>query len=229
MEQQSTNNHIKIILPVALIGIIKLGSLLGFGVSETPTPPNPQPAEITPDGGFSLRDLSQHELREYLTSLGFKNISKTSLHEMRRMFLAYYYDALLAEVNKKTHINKAVLFAYLIIEGTKEGIETPLLRNHWNPGGIKYKGVGSKTYQYDDCFSNGRPVPCEFESVTTFNEAVNLWTDVFNNKRYTDCKNKPAAQTCQCLQEAGYHSANSWRIRFNIAKQYIRFTSENLP
>lgn len=234
MEQKSENSYTRITIPLFFILLLKLGSMAGFGMPEKKQVPKELPVrkpteEISPDAGHQVKNLTEEELRTYLYKLGFKQIDNAPLYDLRRMFLAFHYDQLLTDVHNSTGVPKAVLFAYLIIEATVQGIETPLLQHHWNPGGIKYKGIANKTMHYDDCYdSNGRPMLCAFESASSYAEAVKIWSSVFNAPRYTSCKNKPIGDTCKCLQDAGYHSSNSWRNRYRIAKDYINYT-QKLP
>lgn len=230
MEQEGTNSIAnkpeRFIIPVAFILLLKIGSMLGFGANEEERIEDTQQTSISPDGGYLLRNKTHSQMLsilKYMDAIGsWRNLSE---HELRRMYLANYYDRFFSDVNSNTGIDKSVLFAYFIVEATKEGIETPIFRKHWNPGGVKYRGVGNKTLQYDDCYdSDGRSIPCAFSSVSSYQEAITLWSGVFNSDRYKKCKNIPIRETCSCFQKAGYHTSNSWRSRAVIAEWYINYT-----
>ena len=186
-------------------------------------------AVVSNKAGRSIEHMSQSELYTSLSSAGFRNLEGYSLHDMRRVYLAWHYKPLFEAVSQNTGISEAVVFAFFIVEATIAGVESDLFSGHWNPGGIKYRGMFAKTLKHDDCYNNGVPVPCAFESMASADEAIQAWSAVFNSGRYEDCKAKPVAETCKCLQRKGYHTANDYKRRANIAKSYWQIVSAHFP
>jgi hypothetical protein len=180
-----------------------------------------------------LSFMGEASLMHYLNAHGFNIPDNTPLHEMRRAYLAHAYRPLFDSVSIRTAISSDVLFAFFIMEATREGIESPMFADTWNPGGVKYRGRFTPYYSYDDCFENGKSVPCAFENPGNFENAVELWAQVFNSERYLPCKNKnerclpcevkSIEQTCKCLEDAGYHTAKSYKQRSRIAKSYRNY------
>lgn len=170
-----------------------------------------------------LAFMGQASLEHYLNAHGFNIPYNTPLHEMRRAYLAYAYKPLFDSVSMRTAISSDVLFAFFIMEATREGIESPMFADTWNPGGVKYKGRFEPYYAYDDCYEKNEPVPCAFENPGNFENAVALWSEVFNSDRYKPCKNKSYEQTCKCLEDAGYHTARNHKQRSRIAKAYRNY------
>lgn len=181
------------------------------------------------DAGRSVEHMTQEELYTSLSVAGFRNLEGYSLHDMRRVYLAWHYKPLFEAVSKNTDIAEAVIFAFFIVEATIAGVESDLFLGHWNPGGIKYRGMFAKTLKNDDCYENGVPVPCAFESMSSADEAVQAWSAVFNSGRYDNCKAKPITETCKCLQKNGYHTANDYRRRSRIAETYWQIVSAHFP
>jgi len=173
--------------------------------------------------GSDLRHMGQLELYQHLEARGFMVSQDMPLHELRRALLANYYKPLFDSVSLKSEIPPSVVFAFFIIEATKEGIESPMFLATWNPGGVKYRGLYKPYYSYDDCFENGEPVMCAFEHPGSFENAVELWAGVFNHPRYDACKKVSIEQTCKCLQKNGYHRANNYKQRARIARKYSEY------
>lgn len=203
----------------------------GFGKPET----NPEPIQSEPEAvisntaGVAVQEYTEHQLRSFLHDRGFRNLSNEPLHQLRRMYLLWHYEPLFIEVSNLTGIKEDVLFAYFIIEATNKGVESDLMQKAYNPGGVKFKGIYTPVYAYDDCYKDGKPVPCAFENPGSFRNAVELWSSVFNAPRYKPCKDLSTDQTCKCLQENGYHTANNWRTRARLAKSYWTYKHNNLP
>lgn len=196
---------------------------LGFGKPKETGAVKPSSLVLSNFKGVEIDHLKHDELYSYLIDRNF-NIPKTaSLHELRRCYLAHSYQPLFDTVAKLTNIDPAILFAYFIMEATKEGVESELFKNTWNPGGVKYKGKHKPYYAYDDCYLNGKAVPCAFENPGTFDNAVKLWAEVFNADRYQSCKNLSIKATCECLEHAGYHTAKSYKQRVQIANAYSTY------
>lgn len=175
---------------------------------------------------YSIKDLNHKELISYMTGNGFVDIDNLSLHELRRLNIAYNYDALFWDMHERTGLPVSLFFAYFVFEATKGGIETDLWINHWNPGGIKHRSGSSNSYVYknDDC--NGM---CKFASVDNYASAVKLWSSVFNADRYKLCKSKAKPlDICKCIKDAGYHGDKSYKIRADIMKSYWGYR-KNFP
>jgi hypothetical protein len=175
--------------------------------------------------GRAIAEMSETELRTMLSEAGFRGVDDLSLSMMRRLFLAWHYKALYERVARKSGIAEPVVFAYFIIEATIEGRESDLWADHWNPGGIKYRGRANVVMAKDDC----GPVPCAFESFSSFDQAVHYWAEVFNSERYKDCKRRQIDDTCACLKKAGYYTGKGWKYRAVIAHQYVEFIANNFP
>lgn len=173
--------------------------------------------------GRELADFSQTDMYAYLSGRGFKIAANMPLHEMRRMYLAYWYRPLFDSVSVRTGFSSDVLFAFFIMEATREGVESPMFSDTWNPGGVKYRGKYTPYYSYDDCFENGKAAPCAFENPGSFANAVALWSDVFNHPRYSACKTDNITASCKCLEQAGYHTAKNHAQRARIAKSYRKY------
>lgn len=172
--------------------------------------------------GVAIQELNKVELSEKMKNEGFVNIDGYDLYMLRRIWLAYKYDQFFWDVHEETGFPVSVLYSYFIIEATVKGVESNLMRNYMNPGGVKYRGDGKKAKAYDDCFnSKGKPVPCDFSVYETYEDMVTGWSKVFNNKRYQKCKSeKNARNICKCLYKSGYHTGNNWSQRAEISKGY---------
>lgn len=207
-----------------------LAEYAGFGMPEKKIPlDTSSETTVSNTAGASVENYSENELRSFLQDLNFRNLESESLHQLRRMYLLWNYMPLFSEVSRLTGITEDVLFAYFIIEATNKGVESDLMQKAYNPGGVKYKGIYTPIYAYDDCYKDGKPVPCAFENPGSFRNAVELWSSVFNAPRYEACKRLDADKTCECLQQKGYHTANNWKIRARLAKSYWIYKNKNLP
>lgn len=204
----------------SLTAIILIAGKMGFGKPEAIAAKAYAAPKMHNRAGAELSRFDRNGLYTYLTDRNFNIPASARLHEIRRMYLAYHYQALFDSVSVRTSIPAPVLFAFFIIEATREGIESPLFSDTWNPGGIKYRGRFSPYYSFDDCHENGKPVKCAFEHPGNFDNAALLWSDVFNQKRYKPCKNLSNLETCRCLQISGYHTAKNYRQRARIADSY---------
>jgi flagellum-specific peptidoglycan hydrolase FlgJ len=52
-----------------------------------------------------------------------------------------------------------------------------------NPGGIKYRGTGAKIKAMDDCYNNGKKIPCDFQAFSSYNAMVQGWADVLKSTK----------------------------------------------
>jgi len=199
-------------------------------VVEAPIKENPILVSLSNTAGKAVQKYGEEEMRQFLSDRGFRNLTGVRLHALRRMYLLWHYAPLFERVHIETGISREVLFAYFIIEATRDGAESDLMAGTWNPGGVKYKGATDSVAAYDDCTdANGNPVPCAFEAPGSFEKASEVWSSVFNAERYTGCKNLDIDKTCECLQRCGYHTAKNHRQRAKIARQYIAYVKNHLP
>lgn len=183
--------------------------------------------------GRSIKSYNQKELQKFLEDGGFTRLNGKSLTDLRRIYIAHQYDDFFWQIHKKTDLPISVLYAFFIIESTNNGIESDLMANALNPGGIKYRGKGKAYKAMDDCYVNGRKVKCNFQTFTTYQQMINGWSEVLNLPRYKKCKNFMYAKTsrgltpkqkvdgtCKCLQKQGYHTAKQWKVRSDLSSQY---------
>lgn len=154
-----------------------------------------------------------------MKQLGYKNLNGYSINELRRIMIAYEYDALFWDMREKTGLPISFFFAFFIFEATRDGLETEMWRNHWNPGGIKYKGKYNVVRKYDDC--KGK---CNFASMPNYAAAVDMWSEVLNQPRYSACKSEAnALDICKCIKKAGYHTDNSYTTRARLMNDYWKY------
>jgi hypothetical protein len=183
--------------------------------------------------GKDIKKLDKQELLEYLDVRGFRRLEGKNIVELRRIWLAYMYDSFFYTMHKKTNLPISVIYAFFIIEATNNGIESNLMAKALNPGGIKYRGTGSKVKAMDDCYKNGRKIPCSFQSFNSYDAMVQGWADVLNLPRYKKCKRfvfrefnrgmtakEIVNETCKCFYKSGYHTSNLWKVRSNLSTEY---------
>ncbi len=172
--------------------------------------------------GMLIKGLTREQLIHTMLRAGFKKLDRWDEPMLRRVWLAYNYDQFFWDMHEKTGFPISIIYSYFIIEATINGQESKLMREHMNPGGVKYvKGAG-KTKALDDCYnSKGKPIPCDFSSYNSYEDMINGWARVFNQKRYARCKSfDNAPDICKCLYKSGYHTANNWKDRADISRGY---------
>lgn len=174
------------------------------------------------DVGRSIAHLTEYEMRILMREYGFRNLHNVRLPMLRRIYLAYNYRQMYQDMSLNTGLGEDIIFALHIFESTINGIETDLFTQHKNPGGIKYKGQGYKVRWYDDCYDeSGKSIPCEFEGFNSYQDMLSAWSLVLNADRYAPCKELSDVRSiCKCLQDSGYHTADSYKQRAFLAKQY---------
>ena len=172
--------------------------------------------------GRSVGHFDEYEMRMFMREYGFKNLQHVKLPMLRRIYLAYSYKQMYKDMSASTGLGEGIIFAFHIFESTINGIETDLFAQHKNPGGIKYKGQGYKVRWYDDCYDeSGKSIPCEFEGFNSYQDMLSAWSLVLNAERYAPCKELSDVRSiCKCLQDSGYHTADSYKQRAFLAKQY---------
>ena len=173
--------------------------------------------------GRLVEDYSLSELRQYMKDeYNFQNLENKGLYDLRRIWLAYMYDKFFWDVHEITGFPVSVVYAYFIMEATKGGVESDLMANYMNPGGVKGHGSRKRAKAYDDCYDKkGRRIKCDFAIYESYEDMVKGWAQVLNAKRYQKCKSENNAQDiCECLFSSGYHTGNNWRNRAELSKGY---------
>ena len=97
----------------------------------------------------------------------------------------------------------------------------------------KYFEHKQRAKQMDDCYKNGKKIPCAFQAFSSYNAMVQGWADVLNLPRYKNCKRFMLAKynrgmsakeivdaTCKCFYKSGYHTSNLWKVRSNLSTEY---------
>jgi hypothetical protein len=165
-------------------------SLVGQGYTATKVAA-PNPAKEYPQDnlmvidmnnlpGTQIKSMSKEELQQFLEDQGFRRLNNKSLVDLRRIWLGFMYEDFFYTMHKKTDLPISVIYAFFIIEATNAGIESRLMEKALNPGGIKYRGTGKKINAMDDCYKNGKKIPCAFQAYTSYNAMVQGWADVLN-------------------------------------------------
>lgn len=237
MDKRQNGIHKSLYKPVGVIAVASIffnaAGKMGFGLPHeeaVAAATEIEPVALSNTAGLAISELTEEQLRAFLQDRGFRNLDKSPLHQMRRMYLLWHYMPLFDHVSAATGISNDVLFAYFVIEATREGVESELMQKAFNPGGVKHHGRYEAVYAFDDCSdTSGKPIPCAFENPGTFENAVKLWAEVFNAPRYKDCKSLSAKETCKCLYENGYHGSNNYKSRARLAGDYHKYKEENLP
>jgi hypothetical protein len=163
-------------------------SLVGQGYTATKVAA-PNPAKEYPQDnlmvidmnnlpGTQIKSMGKEELHQFLKDQGFRRLNNKSLVDLRRIWLGFMYDDFFYTMHKKTDLPISVIYAFFIIEATNAGIESRLMEKALNPGGIKYRGTGKKMNAMDDCYKNGKKIPCAFQAYTSYNAMVQGWADV---------------------------------------------------
>jgi hypothetical protein len=205
----------------------------------TPNPAKEYPQENTAIidvknlPGNAIKNMDKDELYDYMDAVGFQRLKGKSLVDLRRIYLGFMYDDFFYSMHKKTNLPISVIYAFFVIEATNAGIESKLMAKALNPGGIKYRGTGKKINAMDDCYKNGKKIPCAFQAFSSYNAMVQGWADVLNLPRYKNCKRYMFAKynrgmsaknivdaTCKCFYKSGYHTSNLWKVRSNLSTEY---------
>jgi hypothetical protein len=163
-------------------------SLVGQGYTATKVAA-PNPAKEYPQDnlmvidmnnlpGTQIKSMGKEELQQFLEDQGFRRLNNKSLVDLRRVWLGFMYDNFFYTMHKKTDLPISVIYAFFIIEATNAGIESRLMEKALNPGGIKYRGTGKKINAMDDCYKDGKKIPCAFQAYTSYNAMVQGWADV---------------------------------------------------
>ena len=167
---------------------------------------------------YSFRTQDHATLLNSMKKMGYRNLDGHgyNLYDLRRIMIAYEYDALFWDMRDRTGFSIGFFFAYFVYEATRNGIETASWYKYWNPGGIKYRGEYKWFKAMDDCKG-----PCRFAALPDYDTAIQVWSEVMNNRRYDDCRSlNKAIDICKCVRDAGYHTDNSYKSRAIIMQEY---------
>lgn len=239
-KQTKVKGYLLLVLIISSLFI----SLVGQGTKQQSKSKAPDPYREYPQDNLSIIDMknlpgtmikhmAKAELQDYLHDQGFRRLQNKSLVDLRRIWLGFMYEDFFYTMHKKTDLPISVIYAFFIIEATNAGIESKLMEKALNPGGIKYRGTGKKVKAMDDCYKNGKKIPCAFQAYSSYNAMVQGWADVLNLPRYKGCKRYMLEKynrgmtaknivdnTCKCFYKSGYHTSNLWKVRSNLSTQY---------
>ena len=84
--------------------------------------------------GYSIRKLALNDFRKFLKERGFRNVDKTDLYKLRRVWIAYNYESMLMNVHALTDFPVSMIYSFFVIEATSNGIETELWREREEMG-----------------------------------------------------------------------------------------------
>lgn len=188
---------------------------------------------------YNYRNYDESELRLELKSKGFRNLERLNLYELRRLVILENYNDMLMQVHYVTDFPVSLLYSTFIFEATSNGVETLLWRKYANPGGVKaikgYDRVSLRTTEY----IKGRKKKLNqyFFRGQDSEEGIKVWSTIFNNPRYKDCKKANYRQSsdklyksfCKCMYKAGYHTDPNYGARASLMKEYWEFKGRHLP
>ena len=189
--------------------------------------------------GWEIRKMNIHELRRNLEGKGFRNLDKIDLFKMRRIWLAYSYEAMLMNVHHLTDFPVSMIYSFFIIEATTSGVETELWRKHANAGGVKaLKNQKSVTYKTREVIrGRDKYIRAKFMSASTTEEGMKLWAGVLNSGRYAACKKanyklkgiKLYESICKCVYKSGYHTDTDYKFRASLMAEFWELKKNHYP
>ena len=189
--------------------------------------------------GWEIRKMNIHELRRNLEGKGFRNLDKIDLFKMRRIWLAYSYEAMLMNVHHLTDFPVSMIYSFFIIEATTSGVETELWRKHANAGGVKaLKNQKSVTYKTREVIrGRDKYIRAKFMSASTTEEGMNLWAGVLNSGRYAECKKanykmkgiRLYESICKCVYKSGYHTDRDYKFRASLMAEFWELKKNHYP
>jgi hypothetical protein len=189
--------------------------------------------------GWEIRKMNIHELRKNLEGKGFRNLDKIDLFKMRRIWLAYSYEAMLMNVHHLTDFPVSMIYSFFIIEATTSGVETELWRKHANAGGVKaLKNQKSVTYKTREVIrGRDKYIRAKFMSASTTEEGMKLWAGVLNSGRYAECKKanyklkgiKLYESICKCVYKSGYHTDTDYKFRASLMAEFWELKKNHYP
>lgn len=189
--------------------------------------------------GYEVRKLSGTQLRQTLEGRGFRNLANVDRAKLRRIYLAYCYEAMLMNVHLLTDFPVSMIYSFFIIEATNQGIETDLWRKHANAGGVKALKNGKYvTYRTREVI-RGRDkfIKAKFMKASSTEEGMKLWAGVLNSGRYAACKKanykvkgiKLYESICKCVYKSGYHTDKDYNFRASLMAEYWQIKRDNFP
>ena len=189
--------------------------------------------------GWQLRKMSENQLRDYLTGIGFRNLERENHSILRRIWLAYKYNDMLMNVHYMTDFPVSMIYSFFIIEATNNGIETDLWRIHANAGGGKaLKGYDHVTYKTREVIrGKNRYIKAKFFSADNTEDGLKLWAQILNSGRYYECKKanyklkgkRLYESICKCIYENGYHTDRDYKFRASLMAEYWEIKRDNFP
>lgn len=189
--------------------------------------------------GYEVRKLSGNQLRQTLEGRGFRNLENVDRAKLRRIWLAYSYEAMLMNVHLLTDFPVSMIYSFFIIEATSQGIETELWRKHANAGGVKaLKGHQSVTYKTREVIrGRDKYIKAKFMKAESTEEGMKLWAGVLNSGRYAECKKanykmkgiKLYESICKCVYKSGYHTDRDYKFRASLMAEYWQIKRDNFP
>ena len=189
--------------------------------------------------GWEIRKMNIHELRKNLEGKGFRNLDKIDLFKMRRIWLAYSYEAMLMNVHHLTDFPVSMIYSFFIIEATTSGVETELWRKHANAGGVKaLKNQKSVTYKTREVIrGRDKYIRAKFMSASTTEEGMTLWAGVLNSGRYAECKKanyklkgiRLYESICKCVYKSGYHTDRDYKFRASLMAEFWELKKNHYP
>jgi len=189
--------------------------------------------------GWQLRKMSENQLRDYLTGIGFRNLEVENHSRLRRIWLAYKYNDMLMNVHYMTDFPVSMIYSFFIIEATNNGIETDLWRIHANAGGGKaLKGYDHVTYKTREVIrGKNRYIKAKFFSADNTEDGLKLWAQILNSGRYYECKKanyklkgkRLYESICKCIYENGYHTDRDYKFRASLMAEYWEIKRDNFP
>lgn len=189
--------------------------------------------------GWQLRKMSENQLRDYLTGIGFRNLQGENHSRLRRIWLAYKYNDMLMNVHYMTDFPVSMIYSFFIIEATNNGIETDLWRIHANAGGGKaLKGYDHVTYKTREVIrGKNRYIKAKFFSADNTEDGLKLWAQILNSGRYYECKKanyklkgkRLYESICKCIYENGYHTDRDYKFRASLMAEYWEIKRDNFP
>ena len=189
--------------------------------------------------GWEIRKMNIHELRKNMEGKGFRNLDKIDLFKMRRIWLAYSYEAMLMNVHHLTDFPVSMIYSFFIIEATTSGVETELWRKHANAGGVKaLKNQKSVTYKTREVIrGRDKYIRAKFMSASTTEEGMKLWAGVLNSGRYAECKKanykmkgiRLYESICKCVYKSGYHTDRDYKFRASLMAEFWELKKNHYP
>ena len=190
--------------------------------------------------GYSIRKLALNDFRKFLKERGFRNVDKTDLYKLRRVWIAYNYESMLMNVHALTDFPVSMIYSFFVIEATSNGIETELWRLHANAGGVKHiKGHKYATYRTREVIrGRNKYIRAKFFATDDTEEGIKVWASVLNSKRYAKCKKQNYRMSskirlyesiCRCIYVNGYHTDSDYKFRASLMAEFWDIKAAHFP